>query len=69
MGFPEYPFENRGRSFVPREEVLEFLKSYAREFHLNDVIKFTHNVINVTPLDGNRWEVNEFELFVCEKKK
>lgn len=62
MGFPEFKFENKGKSFVSHDEVLEFFQSYAREFNINDVIKFSHNVINVTPIIGERWEVNEIEL-------
>lgn len=57
MGFPEYKFPNKGKSFVHHEEVLAFFQSYASEFHLNDVVKLAHFVVNVTPVDRTRWEV------------
>lgn len=60
MGFPEFPFPNKGKSFVSNEEVLEFIDSYAREFKLNDVVKLAHNVVNVIPIADSRWQVCKY---------
>lgn len=66
MGFPEYPFQNKGKSFVLHEEVLEFFESYASEFKLNDVIKFNHHVVRVRPVNESKWEVRQsFSLIFC----
>lgn len=59
MGFPDFPFPNKGRSFVTNEEVLAFFESYAKQFNLRDVIKFRHCVIRVRPIEENRWEVQQ----------
>lgn len=62
MGFLNHPFPKKQKSFVPHEEVLAFFQSYANEFNLNRVIKFRNQVVNVRPLDGDRWEVGLSEL-------
>lgn len=69
MGFPEFKFENRGRSFVPHEEVLDFFDSYAREFRLSEVVKLAHNVVNVTPADGERWEVSTNSTIITNRAR
>lgn len=58
MRFMDHPFPQTDRSFVPHEDVLAYLQSYADKFNLNRYIKFQHRVINVRPLPGDRWEVN-----------
>lgn len=57
MGFLNHPFPKKQRSFVLHDEVLTFFQSYANEYNLNDVIKFQNQVVNVRPLDEDRWEV------------
>lgn len=58
MGYPGYDFVNKGRSFVPAKDVLEFLESYAKHYHVLEKIKFEHHVIRVAPIAGGKWEVN-----------
>lgn len=57
MGFPDFPFPKKGKSFEPRGEVLAFFQSYAREFKVNEVVKLQHEVIRVRPVDDTRWEL------------
>lgn len=57
MGFINHPFPKKERSFVAHDEVLAFLRSYATEYNLRNVIKFQNQVVNVRPLDKDRWEV------------
>lgn len=57
MGFPDYPFPNHGKSFVTHDEVLSFFEIYARKFQLDRVIKLSHQVIRVCPVQETRWEV------------
>lgn len=57
MGFKDYPFTGPNESFVSREEVLDFLKRFAHDFILEENILFNHQVKNVKPLLGNKWEI------------
>lgn len=57
MGYPGFDFPNKGRSFVPAKDVLEFLLSYVDNYNLKDKIRLSHLVVRVTPLDDERWEV------------
>lgn len=60
MGFLNHPFPKKQQSFVLHDEVLAFLRSYAHEYNLHDEIKFQNQVVNVRPLDEDRWEVRTF---------
>lgn len=57
MGFPDYPFPNKGRSFATHDEVLDFFVSYAKHFNVVEKIKFAHYVVRVLPLINDRWEI------------
>lgn len=57
MGFPDFPIPDRGKSYLPSREILEFLESYAANFKVKERIKFEHFVIRVRPVD-NEWEVS-----------
>lgn len=59
IGFFNYPFPKKERSFVPHEDVLAFYQSYANQYNLNRIIKFRNHVVNVKPKSNNRWEVSE----------
>ncbi|XP_055314740.1 flavin-containing monooxygenase 1-like [Sitodiplosis mosellana] len=62
MGFFNYPFPKKEKSFVSHEEVLKFYQSYANQYNLNRVIKFRCHVVNVKPTPNNRWEVLSRDL-------
>lgn len=57
MRFHGHSVPQTQRSFVPQEEVLAYIQSYADKFDLNRIIKFQHQVVNVRPLQEHRWEV------------
>lgn len=57
MGYPGFDFPNKGRSFVPAKDVLEFLLAYVDEYGLKEKIRLEHLVVRVTPLDNGKWEV------------
>lgn len=57
MGFPDIPMPDQEESYIPSEDVVAFLNSYAAKFHINDHIKFEHNVIRIKPKGDWAWEV------------
>lgn len=61
MGFIDYPFPKKSKSFVQHEEVLAFYHLYASTFRVNDVIKFNYRVDRVHHT-GHRWQVNSPRL-------
>lgn len=56
MGFPDYPFPEQNSSYIPAEDVLQFIRDYAENFKVTDHIKFRHYVVRARPYDG-KWEV------------
>lgn len=56
MGYPDFPIPEQDKSYIPSGDMLAFLKLYAKEFHVNEVIKFRHEVIRVRPID-EQWEI------------
>ncbi|KAG8363396.1 hypothetical protein BUALT_Bualt19G0018000 [Buddleja alternifolia] len=63
MGFSDYPFAIRERvdlrTFPSHEEMLEFLKEFAREFGLAELIRFETEVVRVEQMDSrnHKWIV------------
>lgn len=62
MGFPDYDFPNRGRSFVPKEDVLEFFTAYANHYNVVEKIRFEHHVVQINPVD-DKWEVSGVNIW------
>lgn len=56
MGYPDFPIPDHGKSYIPSGDMLAFLKLYAKEFNVDEVIKFRHQVIRVRPID-EKWEI------------
>ncbi|KAL5288529.1 hypothetical protein ACFFRR_009011 [Megaselia abdita] len=56
MGFPDFPFPEQNDSYLPAEQVLQFVKDYADNFKVNEHIKFHHYVVRARPYDG-KWEI------------
>lgn len=50
---------NENTSYVSADTVYKYLERFVRTFHLNDVIKFNHHVINVKPYDESNWKVSQ----------
>lgn len=53
MAFPDFPFPEKGNSFLPHEKVRNYLERYCDHFELRDVIKFKHKVMHVEPIEGS----------------
>lgn len=57
MGFPDLLMPDQEESYIPSEDVLEFLNLYAEKFELHKHIKFEHYVIRIKPKGDSQWEV------------
>lgn len=49
-------------SFIPCETILDSLEALANQFDLKKLVKFTHYVVRVHPVKGDRWEVTVKDL-------
>lgn len=63
MGYPGFDFKNKGRSFVPAKDVLDFLEDYTQHYNVYPRIKFEHHVVRVLPTDDGKWEVKDSQSF------
>src|SRR5690349_2515718 len=73
MSYPDFPYKTSERSYISSEEVLEYLKSYAKEFDLERHVKFEHQVVRVRPLLDDSWEfivhdlvADKYETFIFD---
>nr|XP_023018727.1 senecionine N-oxygenase-like [Leptinotarsa decemlineata] len=57
MGFMDFPVPKEKRSYLPRQEILDFLNQYADEFGLRPLMKFNSMVTDISPLENDRWQV------------
>ncbi|XWS49079.1 hypothetical protein CRYUN_Cryun13aG0132800 [Craigia yunnanensis] len=63
MGFRDFPFvtlpgENRDpRRFPGHREVLMYLKDFAREFGIEEMVRFQTEVVKVRILENGKWKV------------
>lgn len=57
MSFPDFPFPPQPSSFVPANDVNEYLNLYAGHFKLRQFVMFEHQVLRVRPLLDETWEV------------
>jgi len=53
MGFPDFPFAPSDHSFLGHQEVAEYLKSYAKHFDLNQVIRLGTTVKSVNHMPSS----------------
>ena len=59
MAFPDYPFpESEPRSFLPHEDVRNYLEGYCDHFDLRSTIKFEHLITRVEPSASSSWMVS-----------
>lgn len=56
MCYPDNPFPEQKRSFVPSEEIRKYYQSFADKYDLRKFINFRHQVVNIRPV-GEEWEV------------
>ncbi|XP_037041724.1 senecionine N-oxygenase-like isoform X2 [Bradysia coprophila] len=57
MEYPDLHYPNDTLSYPPYPDVLNYLLSYADLFQLRKYVKFSHLVVRVHPIDGDKWEV------------
>ncbi|XVE65044.1 hypothetical protein DITRI_Ditri07aG0150500 [Diplodiscus trichospermus] len=63
MGFTDFPFvarpgENRAPRMYPgHREVLMYLKDFAREFGIEEMVRFEREVVKVEMLEKGKWKV------------
>lgn len=63
MGFMDYPFviregkERDPRRFPGHTEVLLYLQDFAREFGIEEMVRFEHEVLSVEMVDDGKWKV------------
>lgn len=78
MEYPDHPYPKDTLSYPPQADVLKYLHSYADRFDLKKLMKFSHLIIRILPIENNGWEVivkdlpnNKFEskmydvVFIC----
>lgn len=61
MAFPGFPFPSNLPSFMKHEDVLQYLKDYAKHYDILKLIKFDTMVDRVEPIDkktGQVWKVS-----------
>ncbi|XP_075218043.1 senecionine N-oxygenase-like isoform X2 [Lycorma delicatula] len=56
MTFSSFPFRNE-KSFVPRSDVLQYLKDFADYYNLKKYIKFYHYVTEISPIN-EKWKIS-----------
>lgn len=57
MGFHDFDFTGPDVSYVTPADVMDFLERYSNHFDLKNHIKFEHFVLNVSPIENDRWSV------------
>lgn len=57
MEFPDHQYPEGNASYLPQPKVLEYIHSYVDRFDLEKLIKFSHAVIRITPVDHDKWEI------------
>lgn len=62
MAFPDFPFPDHERSFLPHEDVRAYLEQYCDHYGLRKFIKFEHKILQVEPQansnDPTSWVVS-----------
>lgn len=57
MEFPDHHYPEDTPAFASQSDVLNYLHSYANKFDLKKHIKFSHLVVQVVPVEDEKWEV------------
>lgn len=58
MGFWNFEMpQDSSRSYISSDSVLMHLNNLASTFDLKKLIKFSHHVIRIRPMENSRWEV------------
>ncbi|XP_050540119.1 senecionine N-oxygenase-like isoform X2 [Daktulosphaira vitifoliae] len=63
MELPGFPHKGpEDKSYVTANDMLKYLEDYAEHFGLIKFIKFHHHIKEVSPLEGDRWQVTIIDL-------
>ncbi|CAK7339397.1 unnamed protein product [Dovyalis caffra] len=71
MGFMDYPFairdgeERDPRRFPGHREVLMYLQDFAKEFGIEEMVRFECEVVSVEMIDDGKWEVKSKRERLC----
>lgn len=68
MAYHDFPVVNLEKSYVSSKEIIEYLESYIDFFGFKKSIKFEHLVVNVEPLEDDKWRVTHKNLIKNEQK-
>lgn len=63
MGFPDFPIPEQKESYIPSQDFLNFLKSYANRFGVTQHVRLEHHVSSVDFVEeSKRWKVQVKDL-------
>lgn len=57
MEFPDHHFSEDSAAYSTQATMLEYIHSYADRFGLRSLIKFSHFISRVSPIENGRWEI------------
>ncbi|CAO1382341.1 unnamed protein product [Diamesa hyperborea] len=57
MCYPDFPYPEQEKSYIPHKDVYDYLNLYADTFNVRECVKFEHHVLRVRPLNDDTWEV------------
>lgn len=62
MEYEDFPYEEKGRSFLDQPDVLDYMLKFATHFNLYPHIKFLRHILEIDPLPNKKWKVREKNL-------
>jgi len=60
--YEDFPLPKTASDYPSHEELLQYFSDYAKNFRLNEKIKFNTEVINCEDLKNNKWEITYKDL-------
>ena len=66
--YEDFPLPETASDYPSHEELLQYFSNYAKNFRLNEKIKFNTEVINCEDLKNNKWEITYKDLETQKQK-
>ncbi|RZF33439.1 hypothetical protein LSTR_LSTR014446 [Laodelphax striatellus] len=66
MAYPDFPFKENEASYLPREDVLNYINDYTDHFDVRKLVKTLHKVDKISRKD-NKWSINVTNCKTNEK--
>ncbi|XP_039294914.1 senecionine N-oxygenase [Nilaparvata lugens] len=66
MAYPDYPFKENESSYLPREDVLNYINDYTDHFDVRKLVKTLHKVDKISRKD-DKWSINVTNCKTNEK--